>query len=146
MTRIDRFAFFKEKEINFCMTKTFYIFPPIWRVFSLTITNDFQNSKNVHPSMIENKAQILFQCGAHGQSIVQQTNSLLFIPSMVCYWYPKGHSTVHGTTDQQPGYSKCKDDWFVNLRDKNCVLQPLGPAFRIKLSYRLMSPLARLII
>ena len=58
MTRIDRFPYFKEKGINFGMTKPFYIFPPIWRLFSITIRNDFQNSKNVHPSVIENKAQI----------------------------------------------------------------------------------------
>ena len=58
MTQIDRFPYFKEKGIIFCMTKTFYIFPPIWRLFSITIRNDFQNSKNVHPSVFENKAQI----------------------------------------------------------------------------------------
>ena len=58
MTRIDCFPYFKEKGINFGMTKTFYIFTTIWWMFSLTIRNEFQNSKNVHPSVIENMAQI----------------------------------------------------------------------------------------
>ena len=58
MTRIDCFPYFKEKGINFGMTKTFYIFPTIWRMFSLTIINDFQNYNNDHPSVLENKAQI----------------------------------------------------------------------------------------